>query len=369
MSTAQPFEAQLASSWPPQQWFDVTVLVAVSGGPDSVALLRGLHAIGHAGPGRLVVAHLNHRLRGGEADADEQFVRQLACRLGLVCRVEQWELPRDQQGGLEAAARDTRYDFLRRTAEAYGARFVVTGHTADDQAETVLHHILRGTGLRGLGGIPRARSFGCGSLIRPMLEISREQVLSYLNAIAQPARMDSTNLQMDCTRNRIRHQLLPYLSEQFNPAVVQNLQRLGKLAQQAESVLERLAVDLADQVVSGTGEQVHVNCDRLCRVEPYLLREMFVVLWKRQQWPQQSMTSWHWDHLARLATSFASSKSPQPTMLSQRRALSTPSTLSGQSDPEPTTRAESESVPARALCLPGSIRVIQGEHGLLLRRG
>jgi tRNA(Ile)-lysidine synthase len=182
----QPLEQQLVASWPPGGWNEVTVLLAVSGGADSMALLRAMDAV-HAGPpGRLGVAHFNHRLRGADADADEQFVVEQCQRSGRTCHLGRREsLSPDAGGdGIEAAARAARYAFLQEVAHRIGARYVVTAHTADDQAETILHHILRGTGLAGLSGIPRTRPLGeAVTLIRPMLDISHDDVLDYLKAL------------------------------------------------------------------------------------------------------------------------------------------------------------------------------------------
>ncbi len=154
-----PLEHKLAQAWPSDRWRDVGVLVAVSGGPDSVALLRALRRIAPAGRGSLRVAHFNHRWRGAEADQDQRFVVTLCESLGLACEVGAADPARQGMApdGLEAAARDARYRFLVETAQRTGARYVVTGHTADDQAETILHHIVRGTGLLGLSGMRPAR--------------------------------------------------------------------------------------------------------------------------------------------------------------------------------------------------------------------
>jgi tRNA(Ile)-lysidine synthase len=159
MAFEDSFEQKLACSWPPEQWREVTVLLAVSGGLDSVALLRGMLSIQPPGPGRLVVAHFNHRLRSQDSDADQAFVQELCHTLDVACEHGQ---PADLlcstgASGLEAAAREARYTFLRNTAERLGARYVATAHTADDQIETNVQRILRGTGIAGLSGIPHTR--------------------------------------------------------------------------------------------------------------------------------------------------------------------------------------------------------------------
>jgi len=133
-----PFEMRLAAGWPPAAWQDVTVLLAVSGGADSVALLRAMRALKCGGAGRLVAAHVNHQLRGAESDADESFVVELCRAAGIPCEAGHVPVDRltcDTGDGIEAAARAARYDFLARAAARCGARYLATAHTADDRAD------------------------------------------------------------------------------------------------------------------------------------------------------------------------------------------------------------------------------------------
>ena len=134
-----------------------------------MALLRAIFRLKTAGEGRVIAAHCNHQLRPAEADADEAFVVDLCRRLGVACEVGRAALDPDGGDGVEAAAREARYRFLEETADRVGARYVVTAHTADDQAETILHRILRGTGVGGLGGMSRTRPLGQATLLRPLL--------------------------------------------------------------------------------------------------------------------------------------------------------------------------------------------------------
>ncbi|HEX5104177.1 MAG TPA: tRNA lysidine(34) synthetase TilS, partial [Pirellulaceae bacterium] len=200
--------SKLATDWPPDEWRDVTVLVAVSGGADSVALLRGLHQLKAAGEGRLVLAHFNHRLRGAESDADQALVEELARRLGLEAVVgARGREGEGERGRSEESLRELRYEFLAAAADKVGARFVATAHTADDQVETVLMNVLRGTGLAGLAGIPRVRRLtDAATLIRPLLNVTRAEVLEYLHSLGQSYRDDATNQSADYTRNRVRLQ-------------------------------------------------------------------------------------------------------------------------------------------------------------------
>ena len=303
MTRLHQFECKLVAHWPPKDWQDLTVLVAVSGGVDSVGLLRGMTAVKPAGPGSLYAAHFHHGLRNEDADRDQAFVQQLCVELGVPCRIGRADVGRQaksDRNGLEAAARDARYRFLQQTAEQVGARYVATAHTADDQVETILHHVLRGSGLAGLAGMPRARPLGeAVTLIRPLLAFRRTELVAYLRSLGQSYRQDATNLDTRFTRNRIRHQLLPVLAEQYNPAIVEALLRLGCLARDARQVIDRVADDLSEQCVrTKNKDSVQIDCRLLSTQPRYLIREVLITVWRQQGWPQQSMGYQQWDELA-----------------------------------------------------------------------
>ena len=297
------FEGDLARSWPLAAWADVPVLVAVSGGADSVALLRGLTALKQNGRGQLIVAHFNHRLRGAESDADEQFVSCLARDLDL-----QFEVGRMEAGGLdtcpdglEQAARSQRYRFLKGGAERLGARYVACAHTADDQIETILHRILRGTGIAGLAGIPRCRRLSHAvTLIRPLLDFRRSELVEYLEALGQPYREDSSNQDQRFTRNRIRHDLLPHLAEQYNPSVGEALRRLGLLAGEAQDVVDELVRTLIREAVDESGGWVLIRRDKTDDQAEYLVRELLIAIWQQHDWPLQSMGFEQWNLLLQM---------------------------------------------------------------------
>ena len=308
------FLPQLSQSWPSADWQDVTVLVAVSGGADSVALLCGLAELRSAeAAGKLVAAHFNHRLRAA-ADDDVRFVAELANQWKIPCEIGQADSPLadDCPDGIEAAARDARYDFLLKTAENVGARFVATAHTADDQAETILFRILRGTGLQGLSGIPRSWALSPAvTLIRPLQECTREDVVEYLAARHQVFCRDETNDDQTYTRNRIRHALLPQLAAQYNPNVRDALLRLGQQAGDAQRIVHRYTRELLErtaQVVSP--DQVIVNVAPLQTEPRHLVREVFVSLWKKQHWRLQQMNSRNLDAVADLALTHSAAALP-----------------------------------------------------------
>jgi tRNA(Ile)-lysidine synthase len=300
-----PFEKHLAGLWPPDEWKELTVLLAVSGGADSVALLRAMATLKTAGSGRLCVAHFNHKLRD-EAEDDERFVVALCKQLGIPCETgfaDVAQLAAGTSEGIEETARRARYDFLQETAGRLGARFVVTAHTADDQAETILHRIVRGTGIAGLAGMSRSRRFGHATLLRPMLSIRRRKLEEYLGDLGQSFRDDPSNADRRYTRNRIRHELLPLLSEQFNSGVADSLLRLSCLASEAQEVIDVLADELCNQAVKCESQTtVVIDAAALAGRPQYLLRELLVLVWRRQMWPMQAMGFVQWDQLSQMLT-------------------------------------------------------------------
>lgn len=303
--SAHPLETRLVAAWPPSAWQDLTTLVAVSGGADSVALLRAMARLKTGGVGRLAVVHYNHALRGEESDADEAFVADLCRGLGLACQVGRASNISGSCAGRsqEGVARRLRYDFFRAAAERLGARYLVTAHTADDQAETILHRIVRGTGIAGMAGIARVRRLGPAvSVIRPLLAFRRTELLQYLDELGQAYRVDHTNLQPRYTRNRIRLELLPRLARDYNHAVVEALLRLGRLAGEVQQVIDGLIEPLYQRaVVAPRAGEVCIDLAQLDNPAPYLLRELLMAVWRRQGWPLRAMGYAEWEALANMA--------------------------------------------------------------------
>lgn len=223
------------------------VVVAVSGGPDSVCLLHVLARIrAQAGADwTLSVAHLHHGLRGVEADADEAFVRALAAGLGLpvsVRRVDVPELVRETGRGIEDTARRERYRFFRALAEELGAGAVAVAHHADDVAETILLRLGRGAGLWGLHAMPASRPISRGSavrLVRPLLGLRRSEILGYLDARGLPFRQDRTNQDLTYRRNLVRHRVLPDLAAALGEHLVETLAALNRQAGELIDDLDR----------------------------------------------------------------------------------------------------------------------------------
>ncbi len=205
------------------------VVVAVSGGPDSVALLHVLEGLHDRLSFTLSVAHLNHKLRGEPSEKDADFVIEYAASLGLPCVVESEDVGRfcEEQGiSIETGAREMRYAFLERVASSDDAQKIATGHTADDQAETILMRLLRGSGAGGLAGIRPVRD---GNVIRPLLDASRQEVLAYLDDQGLAYCIDETNAETHHLRNHVRRSLLPVLQQDYNPEIVQVLCRIGEV--------------------------------------------------------------------------------------------------------------------------------------------
>ncbi|MEX0610684.1 MAG: tRNA lysidine(34) synthetase TilS [Pirellulales bacterium] len=311
-------ESRFNAAWPAHSWCDSHVVLAVSAGPDSVAMLRAAVALKQAagGSGRLYVAHLNHALRGTEADIDETWLTALCTRLSLpleVGKADVAEIAAQLGDGLESAARVARYDFLARTAERVGARFVATAHTADDDVETILHHIIRGTGLAGLAGIPGVRPLSNSvSLVRPLLGARRRELLEYLAALKQDYRIDTSNADPQWTRNQLRHQLLPTLREHYNANVDAALLRLATQASESQQLITDLAGELARQCVamgyckppladgSPVVRRVQIDCRPLVDQPSLVIREVCKNAWNEARWPQQAMGYDQWQQLAEL---------------------------------------------------------------------
>lgn len=286
-----------------ERWRGAGVVVAVSGGADSVGLLRALHLLSAELNLRLSVAHLNHGVRGEASEADARFVAELAETLGLPFDLGHWS-PR-KPGNFEADARQARYAWLVETVKTRAASAVAVGHTRDDQAETILHRILRGTGPRGLAGIPERRRLDEGvTLIRPLLAVSRLEINTYLASIGQNHREDATNANNDYTRVRIRRDLLPKLADEYNPKVVGALVRLGRLAGATERALRRrLDGPLRAATIRVQADSVLFRREALAALPLTERAEVLRLAWNRQGWPEAGMDARRWERLARLARS------------------------------------------------------------------
>ena len=251
------------------------VLVAVSGGPDSTALLHGLWTLREHYGLSLHVAHLNHRFRGDEAAADAEYVRRLASDLGLPCTVEEADvaaLARARKWPAQVAGREARYRLFYRLSADVGARRIALGHTADDQAETVLMRLLRGTGLDGLAGIPPVRD---GRIIRPLILCTRRMIEEYCRANGLTPRTDRTNLKGIYLRNRIRLSLLPALEREYNPRVRTALAQLAEQAREDAGALNDRAGEVFGRASRPAGGGVELDWN-IIRSEPKAIQRRVV---------------------------------------------------------------------------------------------
>lgn len=276
------------------------VVVAVSGGADSVCLLRLFSKFKVSLKLEVYVGHLNHHARGPVSDADSAFVVSLSKMLNLPVHLGDWHPARDSH--FEADARRARYEWLAEVASREGAGLVATGHTRDDQVETILHRIVRGTGLRGLAGIPSTRPLAAGvRLIRPLLRTRREEIRAYLRMIGQDWREDATNADQSRARSRIRHELLPLLRKGYNPKVDEALINLGDLARSSDDALDAwIRAWLAKNQVTMRQSCLRLPADALRKQSPHIRIEIIRWIWREAGWPQQRLTASHWKSLGAL---------------------------------------------------------------------
>jgi len=309
---------------------DFTVLVAVSGGADSVFLLRALRdwQEKQTGVGRLIVAHVNHGLRGSASQADEQFVRELcqSLRVPLLVRkvggsggrekgdseiLGDCESHRGQ--GLESLLRTQRYAAFQQVAEEQGARYVFTGHHRNDQVETVLFRIFRGTGIDGPRGIPATRKLTPAlSVVRPMLDISKQEILDQLARYNQDFRMDDSNADDRVTRNQIRHSILPLVRDSFGNDIDQAIAGLRERSIRLGQTLQELSKPILDQHFRSHPGSIEVLGDNLDHWHPELILIACRHAWLQAGFPTQDMTDKKWTQLVEVLCCSSSPKTVAP---------------------------------------------------------
>jgi tRNA(Ile)-lysidine synthase len=236
--------------------------IAVSGGADSVALLRAMVDLRDELGVVLSVVHFNHGIRGAESEADAEFVARLAKEHGLHLHQASGDVPlyaKKWRVGTEAAARRLRYDLFRAVLAQGSADKIATAHTRDDQAETVLLRVLRGAGTRGIAGIHPVLKVENGAIIRPMLAISRTEVEAYLKSLKQEWREDSTNADVAYSRNRVRHELLPLLERHYNPNIREVLSEAAEVARDEDAFWDALIERRAKDAIETKDAGVLVN--------------------------------------------------------------------------------------------------------------
>lgn len=283
------------------------VLVGVSGGPDSVALLHVLWSMREELQISLAVAHLNHMFRGEEARTDARMVEELAATLGLPVYVEQFDVPayRERTGmSAQEAARKVRYQFFEHLARQLEASRVALGHHADDQAETILLNFLRGSGLSGLKGIPPIRH----PYIRPLLDVRRREIAAYCRHHRLPVREDASNRKPIYTRNRIRLQLIPSLEQGYNPRLVNALVNLGHICREEDAYLEEEAERVYEREVKEEGRRLAFPVDGLLSCPVALRRRVLRRAWCRMTGAKRDLSCHQVEALLGLLESSAGGK-------------------------------------------------------------
>jgi len=250
------------------------VLVAASGGPDSMAMLHALFLLRDELELELAVAHLNHNLRGGESKRDFKFVEDKAAEYGLEFfgrTLRSGALKKSSAEGLQAAARDKRLSFLFDTAKKFSAGRIAMGHTMDDQAETMLMRFMKGSALPGLSGMWPVR----GLLIKPLIEIRRVEVMDFIKEQGIDYIVDSSNLKDAYLRNNIRHHLLPFIRDNYNPSIVESLARTAGALRHDNDYIEAIAGHLG-VVIKRSKREVVLDGGRLRELHHALLIRVFL---------------------------------------------------------------------------------------------
>lgn len=307
-------ENQLLAAWPREVWSSTRILVAVSGGADSVALLHALQRLS-SNQELLRVAHFNHQWRGNESDEDAAFVQSICQTMGVKLDLEVADTGLALQRS-EESAREARYRFLVNAAYACGARYVVTAHTGSDRMETMLHNLCRGTGLAGVVAPGRVQSLDEDLvLVRPLIRCFRSDVLDYLRVIGANHREDSSNDNQAYRRNFLRHSIVARLREVYGDQLERHWLDFSEITEEARATLEHYADRWLERYLNGssTGE--------VCVPQPAMETEPWPVLqlglekcWKRFGWSLQSMTRHHWQQIRQQSQQRESCNDWQPRL-------------------------------------------------------
>jgi tRNA(Ile)-lysidine synthase len=282
--------------------------VAVSGGPDSVLLLHFVKQLAAEAGLTVALVHFNHHLREAESDGDEAFVRDLAASLHIEYlrgEADVGRVARERRGNLEAVARELRYRYFFSLVEQGRLDLVATAHTANDQAETVLLRVLRGTGTRGLGGIHPILE---GKVVRPFLSITRDDVMREIAARGLTYRSDSSNLNLRFQRNKVRRELLPLLEKDYNPGIVLLLNQFADRARDDEAFLERLARERAQPWRIREGKEERIPVRALLEFPPTLARRVLRQMLQMVRGSLYGLTHAHIESLRRFALEAQSGK-------------------------------------------------------------
>jgi tRNA(Ile)-lysidine synthase len=249
------------------------VVVGVSGGPDSIALLHLLWSLSEEFNLGLHVAHINCMIRGVEAVEDAHYVRGVAEKFDLPFTIDEVDLSKERGSSIQDVARRLRYKFLVKVAKSIDASKIAVAHHADDNAETILMHLLYGCGQNGVKGIPPKRRMNGVEVVRPLLKFSKNQIIDYLDEVNLKWRTDSTNLKPFYLRNKIRLELLPQILK-YNPNFKENLERLSEIWQIDDQYISQIAQEELERVSKVDGESVVINLKEFSSLHPALRRRI-----------------------------------------------------------------------------------------------
>ena len=307
--------SSFSNRWPLERWREDVVLLAVSGGADSMALLALVTSLAPE-LDRIKVVHVNHGLRGAESDADEDFVLNQCIERGVEClsvRLESSEL----NGHSEESLRKGRYCAILDSAIAVGARWIALAHHQDDNLETFLMRLFRGTGLRGLEGIPFTREAnldqGKCDFVRPLIDVSREAILHWLDAGGIPCRTDSSNSSNAYYRNRVRNELIPAIDQlgqvEWKEKIVSLMRDIG--ARNAALRMQVSTLANSGVTLSSDRQRVQFSLD-LFRTNGWeAMRELLVEICLRMHWPLKYLGRKHWDRIRETLVAACGSPHPQ----------------------------------------------------------
>lgn len=223
------------------------IVLGVSGGPDSITMLDILRQIREEFDFEIVVAHINHMIRK-EAIIDEEYVKKYCEKNNIKCfvkRIDVIDIANNKKIGTEEAGRLVRYDFFDEVLKQTGSNKIAIAHNKNDKIETIIMHLLRGSGLSGLKGIEPIR----GNIIRPLIECEREEIEKYCDENRLEPRIDKTNFENDYTRNKIRNIVIPYIEKELNPNIIETIDRLSEVVKKEDRYLEKVALDVYDKIL------------------------------------------------------------------------------------------------------------------------
>ena len=318
---------KIKAAWSSENWRSTKVLLAVSGGADSVALLRAFLEI-QQDVTKIAVAHFNHGWRGEESTQDARFVEILAGSHNLEFHLGKQQATASHS---EECARDARYDFLSKTAYASGSRYVVTAHTCDDRVETILHNLFRGTGLAGMNSLGNFREFDEDLVLaRPMLDVTRSEVVAYLENLGQSHRQDSSNSNTKYQRNFLRKDLLPLVRTRYESidekliSYTQNLSEVDELLSELAKVFLRESQLVVDshlprslQAKEQFGSALFIPPNERISVHWPVLQRALTVVWREKNWPVGRMNREAWLTIRNLRNSLPQTSQSQYKSLSQ----------------------------------------------------